>query len=131
IFSTSAIWDTLWVPEIQKHGIPAVHGPDMGRLDSIQSNASKVGVEVQAAMNRWGVDKVNVVAHSKGGLDTRHYAETNDKVENLVQLGTPNEGSPLADAIEGGTIAALGVGSFVANELAGGVGGYQLTTAFM
>jgi Chitobiase/beta-hexosaminidase C-terminal domain len=132
IFSSNAIWDPLWVPEIQKHGIPATHGPNLGDLDSIQSNSTKVGVAVQAALSRWGVDRVNVVAHSKGGLDTRHYAETNDKVENLVQLGTPNQGSPLADAIEAGTIAALGLsGSFQANRLAGGVGGYQLTTTYM
>lgn len=132
IFSDSSIWQTLWVPAIRNLGIPAGGGPNMGNLDSIQSNAGKVGQAVQRSLQRWGVDKVNIVAHSKGGLDSRHYIETNNTIENLVQLGTPNAGSPLADAIEGGSIRVLGLlGNIVANLLAGGVGGYQLTTPHM
>lgn len=44
--------------------------------------------------------KVNIVAHSKGGLDARTYLgnnSSNDSVVNLVMLGPPNKGSPLAD----------------------------------
>jgi len=45
-----------------------------------------------------GQDKVNIVAHSKGGLDARVYlanTQTSD-VANAVMIGTPNAGSPLA-----------------------------------
>ena len=43
-------------------------------------------------------EKVNIVAHSKGGLDARWYiANSNpDKVANLIMIGTPNAGSPAA-----------------------------------
>lgn len=132
IFSAGNIWNNLWVPQIRNLGLPADQGPDMGRLDSIQNNAGKIGQTVRAALARWGVDKVNIVAHSKGGLDARHYIEANNTVEHLVQLGTPNAGSPLADAIQSGSIRVLGpLGNIAANLLAGGVGGYQLTTPHM
>jgi hypothetical protein len=132
IFSDSSIWNGLWVPGVRNLGIPADPGPDMGRLDSIQSNAGKIANAVSAARARWGVDRVNIVAHSKGGLDSREFTETSTSVEKLVQLGTPNAGSPLADAIQSGSISLLGIGgNIVANLLAGGVGGYQLTTTYM
>ena len=43
-------------------------------------------------------DKVNIIAHSKGGLDARWYvadkaANPIDKVANLIMIGTPNSGT--------------------------------------
>jgi hypothetical protein len=132
IFSTNSIWSTFWVPRIRDLGIPADPGPNMGTLDTIQSNAAKISAAVSAAKARWGVDRVNIMAHSKGGLDARDYIENTDTVENLVQLGTPNAGSPLADAVEAGSIALLDLeGSIKANQLLGGLGGYQLTRPYM
>ena len=132
IFSEGSIWNGLWVPNIRALGLPAGPGPDMGRLDSIQNNATKIATAVSQARARWGVDRVNIVAHSKGGLDSREYLENRNTVEKLVQLGTPNAGSPLADVLQSGTIVLLGgQGNIIANLLAGGVGGYQLTTPYM
>ncbi len=45
--------------------------------------------------NNW--PKVDVVAHSMGGLVARQYIESNDyqnDIDQLIMLGTPNEGSP-------------------------------------
>jgi hypothetical protein len=44
-------------------------------------------------------NQVNIVAHSKGGLDARLYlakSGTHD-VANLIMLGTPNKGTPFGD----------------------------------
>ncbi|MFZ3090313.1 MAG: alpha/beta fold hydrolase [Nitrospirota bacterium] len=44
--------------------------------------------------------KVNIIAHSMGGLDARYMIsklDMADKVENLVTVGTPHRGSPFAD----------------------------------
>jgi pimeloyl-ACP methyl ester carboxylesterase len=45
-----------------------------------------------------GQDKVNIVGHSKGGLDARVYLDLSktDSVANLIMIGTPNAGSPIA-----------------------------------
>ena len=48
------------------------------------------------------LDKVTIIAHSFGGLVSRYYIEqlAGDKdVRNLIMLGTPNHGSPLANDI--------------------------------
>ncbi len=45
--------------------------------------------------NNW--PKVDIVAHSMGGLVARQYIESNDyqnDIDQLIMLGTPNEGSP-------------------------------------
>lgn len=54
---------------------------------------------VQQVKNATGQDKVNIVGHSKGGLDAREYlADTNTPdVANLIMIGTPNNGDILAN----------------------------------
>src|ERR671911_2378922 len=48
-----------------------------------------------------GQNKVNIVGHSKGGLDARVYLANNTQdVANLIMIGTPNAGSPLAQTSE-------------------------------
>lgn len=55
---------------------------------------------IQKVRNYYGVNKLNIIAHSKGGIDTQtalvHYGAY--PYVNLVhQLSTPNKGSELAD----------------------------------
>jgi hypothetical protein len=74
---------------------------------SIRQNAQELGKQIlhtQRTENAWRVD---VVAHSMGGLISRYYihhsmTDTPDgkpTIKNLVMLGTPNMGSPCADIL--------------------------------
>lgn len=133
ILSDNTAWAPVWVPRLQADAIPVSQdiNPSIGNLDSIQNNAGKIAAAVEDAKDRWGVDKVNLVTHSKGGLDSRHFVESSDSVETLVQLGTPNAGSPLADYVQGVVLGGIGLGgSIVVNALAGPAG-IQLTTPYM
>ncbi|MFD2170713.1 alpha/beta hydrolase [Tumebacillus lipolyticus] len=63
-------------------------------------NGSKLAEVITKVKNYYGVSKINIVAHSKGGIDTQtalvHYGAY--PYVNLVhQLSTPNRGSELAD----------------------------------
>lgn len=133
ILSDNSVWRDVWVANLEAAGVPVSNdiNPSMGNLDSIQNNALKIGNAVGKARERWGVDKVNLVTHSKGGLDSRHYVEGAEDVQTLVQLGTPNAGSPLADFVQGVVLGGGGLGtSIVVNALAGPAG-VQLTTPYM
>ena len=70
ILSSGSVWDDVWVPELDALGLPRSNNLNMGNLDSIASNASKIAAEVADGAQRWGVDKVVLVGHSKGGLDS-------------------------------------------------------------
>lgn len=132
ILSDGSTWD-FWVQQLSPLGLPNSNRLNMGALDSISNNAEKIGAEVADARIRWGVDKVNLVTHSKGGLDGRHYVENADDVEQVVQIGTPNAGSPLADVVQSGMIG-LGLSGLVANALVNAIAGragIQLTTPYM
>ncbi|MFD0591995.1 alpha/beta fold hydrolase [Catellatospora coxensis] len=52
-----------------------------------------------AALKRdTGAEQINLVAHSMGGLNSRRYAWLHPgDVRNIVMIGTPNGGSPVAD----------------------------------
>lgn len=66
---------------------------------SIETNALQLKEHIEEIMKKEGVDKVNLIAHSKGGLDSK-YMITNLDMENhvasLTTLCTPHLGSPIA-----------------------------------
>lgn len=131
VLSNGGVWNDAWVPGLDSLGIPNSNALNMGDLDSISSNAGKISTEVDRVCDLWGVEKVVLVCHSKGGLDARHYAENSDKVSQVIQIGTPNAGSPLADWAQTASVVGLGViPTLLVNTLATPAG-YQLTTLYM
>ena len=131
ILSSGSVWSGVWVPGLDQLGLPNSNNLNMGNLDSIGANAGKIAAEVSASKDRWGVEKVVLVTHSKGGLDSREFVETSEDAGQLVQIGTPNAGSPLADVAQVGGVLLVGpLGTAIINVLAGPAG-VQLTTPYM
>jgi triacylglycerol lipase len=75
--------------------------PRLPPLGSVPARAERLAAYIRALPE----PKVNVVAHSMGGLDARYaiaHLGIADRVASLVTVGTPHRGSPLADlAAEG------------------------------
>jgi len=132
IFSNGGTWEGVWTDRLTAAGLPYDNSLNMGNLDGITENSTKIANQISTLKALWNVDKVNIVAHSKGGLDSRHFVEHNDDVDQLIQIGTPNAGSPLADYAQGLLIIGLRdpVSIIAVNKLAGS-GGYQLTRPYM
>lgn len=64
-----------------------------------KKSAHKLGDIVDSIIDNCKVTKVNIVAHSMGGLVTRVYitnTDNADKINKIVMIGTPNLGSPQA-----------------------------------
>lgn len=77
----------------------------LGNTDSwgsIESNAISLSKTVDYVLNLCQCEKVNIIAHSKGGLDSRflisslNYAE---KIASLTTISTPHHGSEIVDYI--------------------------------
>jgi len=97
----SGIWSE-WEQFLKGDNIPfckvSFHNSD-DMCGSAADHAQELEQIVQNVKSMTGQTSVNIVAHSKGGLDARVYLAntgTSD-VANLIMLGTPNAGSVLAD----------------------------------
>ncbi|HEY4677774.1 MAG TPA: hypothetical protein VIJ01_11455 [Candidatus Angelobacter sp.] len=73
------------------------------KVDAIGSVKDRGNQLAEILKNAMPDEPLHIIAHSMGGLDARH-AITNRKdivtrVKTLVTIGTPHQGSPVADAI--------------------------------
>ena len=91
--------------EIEDLGLP-VHTFSYSNSgnDGIAAGGIQLAQEVNKKRNDWNVDTVNIVAHSMGGLKARAFVEKKvnprtgkTDVMKVVQIATPNAGSPIAD----------------------------------
>jgi triacylglycerol lipase len=98
---------------------------------SVKVRAEKLAEQVDSVLADTGADKVNLVAHSMGGLDCRYMVSSlgyDDRVASVTTIATPHDGSRIADVylnlVPGGAdravdaLARLAGGSFsdVADE---------------
>jgi pimeloyl-ACP methyl ester carboxylesterase len=66
-----------------------------------------------------GSPKINIVAHSKGGLDARVYLAnnlSNTNIANLIMIGTPNKGTIIADEHVQGNSCTPAIFDFTTNS---------------
>jgi pimeloyl-ACP methyl ester carboxylesterase len=73
---------------------------DLGGTSSIWNNGQSLTTKLQAIANYYGVSKVNIMAHSKGGLDSQTaivFYGGHQYVQRYVAFGTPFGGTDLAD----------------------------------
>lgn len=94
------VWNS-WLSELQGDGITAeaVEFEFDDRCGSSESHAQELVGIVNRFKDDTQADKINIVTHSKGGLDARLYLAndlSNTDVANLIMIGTPNHGSPMA-----------------------------------
>lgn len=95
-------------------------------LRSIETNSEELGEHISDLRRRWGVDAVTILAHSKGGIDSRDYAEEeHNDVDRLIQIATPNGGAKLANLGALFTYATYPVGGWAMGAAR------QLTPSFM
>ena len=99
--SDASIWNE-WKSFLDRDHIPnklvtfASDDPCGSSID----HAKELNKIVNEFKSETGSPKINIVAHSKGGLDARVYLAnnlSNANVANLIMIGTPNKGTPIAD----------------------------------
>jgi triacylglycerol lipase len=69
---------------------------------SYESNAELLKVTIDRILDETNSEKVNIIAHSKGGIDSRYLIwkyNYGDKVASLTTISTPHHGAKIADLI--------------------------------
>ncbi|CRK61772.1 putative lipase [Alloactinosynnema sp. L-07] len=115
---------------------------NLGRAD-IRVSARDLNTFADAFRSRTGAAKVDMVTHSQGGLVARRYIKNEGgatEVGSLVNLGTPNYGTAIAnltsfftDGICGVSCSQMEVGSSFINDLNAGddtVGAVRYTNLY-
>ena len=79
-----------------------VYKSNVDAFGSVETNAYQLKEEINAILSETAAEKVNIIAHSKGGLDAKYMIQEfgmADRVASLTTLCTPHRGSPVASFI--------------------------------
>ena len=97
----AAIWKK-WEDMLRKDGIQfftVTFKDSDDKCGSAIQHAIELEKRVQDVKEQSDSQKINIVGHSKGGLDARVFLDITDTkdIANLIMIGTPNAGSPVAE----------------------------------
>ena len=87
--------------ELKKEGY-TVYISDNDGFGSVENNAEQLKRFIEKVLKDTGAEKVNIISHSKGGLDSQYMIPKlgmEDKVASLTTLCTPHKGSIIASKI--------------------------------
>jgi len=88
-------------PELEKNGAQVFLG-GQDAYGTIANNAEELKRQILAVLDKTGCAKVNIIAHSRGGIESRYMISSlgmADKVASLTTIATPHHGSVMSDLI--------------------------------
>jgi triacylglycerol lipase len=90
---------------LNSHGFDVWHS-SVPWAAGVQARSEQLRLNVLDILKQTGAAKVNIIAHSMGGLDSRRMmfndrntGKIHEKIAAIVTISTPHEGSPAADWI--------------------------------
>ena len=98
--SLLASWSEI--PELLRHYGAEVFFGNTDAWGSYESNAAILKNTIEKILEETGHERVNIIAHSKGGIDSRYLIWRHDfggRVASLTTISTPHHGAELADLI--------------------------------
>ena len=69
---------------------------------NVETNAAMIALRIDEILHEAGADKVNIIAHSKGGIEARMVASSlgyGDKIASITTVATPHRGSKTIDRL--------------------------------
>ena len=93
--------------ELEFNGAQIFYGNHESATSVIDS-AEELACRIKEILKETGAEKVNIIAHSKGGLDCRYMISKlgmEDYVASLTTINTPHRGCEFADYLLGGKVS--------------------------
>lgn len=98
LFVNQACW--FWFKhQLRQQGVKNIVTINLSSWHSEEVLTELLAKKIDELRHQLGVNKVNLVGHSMGGMIARNYVQLrggHDKVEHLICLGSPHHGSKLA-----------------------------------
>ena len=100
----SDTWDPHFTAYFSSKGIPWSNDINLKPNGTILENGKLLSMRLAELANSFGAKKCHIIAHSKGGLDTRaylnlHYSPETLEVVSVFTLSTPHHGTIISDII--------------------------------
>jgi len=86
---------------LQDNGVLVYFG-NTDAWGSVRSNASLLQTTISEILENGNHERVNIIAHSKGGIDSRYFIwkyDFADRVASLTTVSTPHRGAEIADLL--------------------------------
>jgi len=101
-----SVW-SRWEKQFNDNSIPfctvsfSASSKNFDECGSAFDHAKELRSIIKKVENKTGATQVNIVGHSKGGLDARMYLDKSGAadVAKLIMIGTPNSGDPIEDQL--------------------------------
>ncbi len=89
--------------ELAAHGEREVFTPSVDPFNDSLTRSARLLMQLEAIQRQTGAAKLNLVAHSQGGLDARILAHQRpDLIASVFTVSTPHHGTPVSDLVAGG-----------------------------
>ena len=97
-------WPVYWgrIPNILIQNGASVYYGLQDCWASVETNAEAIADRIDGILSETGCGKVNIIAHSKGGLDARMAASRfgcGEKIASITTVATPHRGSKILDKL--------------------------------
>ena len=102
--SPTNLWAFLDVKEALEADGNIVYEGEVPPFHSPAVRAERLAPTIDLALSETGADKVNIIAHSMGGIDSRYLISTlgyGDRVASLTTISSPHRGTNIADTALG------------------------------
>jgi triacylglycerol lipase len=88
--------------DLAAHGEASVFTPLTDPYNTSEVRSKQLATQIDTILKQTGKRKVNLVAHSQGGLDSRILVSPNglgygDRIASITMLSTPNQGTQICD----------------------------------
>lgn len=86
---------------VKPYGVSEIYYTNVSPANTVEERATEMAAQIDEILAETNADKVNIVAHSIGGLDARYLISSmgyEDRVASLSTVSTPHRGTPVADS---------------------------------